>query len=220
MKSFIRKIFEKEVDEQVHRQFVRFGRGEFKKKAALNLIKSFSIKARGSFEYANDFVSLLADFPVKFSGIILSKEQIPELGQAKKKSELFVYDVSCDSEVIRKIKDKAYIMLLDGEGERLSLKMKKKLPKPGKGGEAKVDDKFCQLEADLKYWPKIKEAFFWDLDGKKAQVTHDFLINEIVLPKGEKDFEKIRLLARRAGKIVRNLVVDGKESSREESFEA
>ncbi|MCX6748305.1 MAG: hypothetical protein NT076_01750, partial [Candidatus Pacearchaeota archaeon] len=104
-------------------------------------------------------------------------------------------------------------------GEGLNLKMGKKLPKPGKGGDAKVDDKFCQLEADLKYWPGIKETFFWDFDGKKATVTHDFLIDNLKFPSGEKDFEKIRVMAKRMGKITRKMIVDGVEKVREADLE-
>jgi len=219
MKSFIRKIFEKENDQHVHRQFVRFGKGIYVKKAALNLVKSSLVKARGSFEYANDFVNLVAEYPAKFSGVILSKEQVPELGQGKKKGELIVYDVSIDSETVKKVRDQVYFMLLDAEGPGLNLKMKKKLPKPGKSGSAQVDDKFCQLEADIKFWPKIKEAFFWDIEGKKALITHDFLIDNIKPPEGEKDFEKIRIMAKRLGKITRKMIVDGVESVREANFE-
>ncbi len=219
MKSFIRKIFEKEVDEQVHRQFMRFGKGKYEKKAALNLMISSSVKARGSFEYANDFVNLLAEYPAKFSGIIVSKEQVPELGQGKKKGELIAYDVSIDSETVKKVRDKVYFMLLDGTGEGLNLKMKKSLPKPGKSRDVKVDDKFCQLEADLKYWEKIKEAFFWDIEGKKATLTHDYLIDNLRFPTGEKDFEKIRVLAKRTGKLVRKMIVDGRELVKETDFE-
>lgn len=218
MKGFIRKIFENETNEHVHRQFVRFGKGKYEKRAALNLMKTDKIKARGSFEYANDFVNLVAEFPAKFSGMILSKDKVPELGEGKKKGDLISYDGTIDSETIKRIRDKVYFMLLDAEAQGLSLKMKKKLPKPGKG-DAKVDDKFCQLEADLKYWPKIKEAFFWDLDGKKAIVTHDFIIDNLKFPSGEKDFEKIRIFAKRAGKLVRKMIVDGREVVKEIGLE-
>ena len=41
-----------------------------------------------------------------------------------------------------------------------------------------IDDKFCQLEADLKFWPQIKEAFMLP-ECKKAKISHTFLIEEI-----------------------------------------
>jgi len=110
-------------------------------------------------------------------------------------------------------------MMLDAEGQGISLKMKKKLPKPGKSGEAKIDDKFCILEADLKYWLKIKD-FFMLPDCKKAKISHTYIIEEIVMPKGEKDFAKIREMAKRKGKLIRKEEVDGREDKKELEFEA
>jgi hypothetical protein len=219
MECFIKKIWQGK-GEEAHNYFVRFSKGKFENRAVLNLQKSEKIKLRGSYEWANDFVKIISELAdVKFSGIILSKENL-ELENKKKKSGINEYGVSdISSEKIKELKDKAYAMLLDAESSDLSLKMKKKLPKPGKSGGGKVDDKFCQLEADLKFWPQIKEAFMLP-ECKKAKISHTFLIEEIILPQGEKDFAKIRELARRKGKIIRKMEIDGKESQEEKSFEA
>ena len=184
-------------------------------------MKTSKVKVKGSSEYANDFVNLATSLGnVKFSGIVLSKQEIKGLN-GKKKAGVYVYDFYGNSEDVKKIADTIYYMLLDGEGEGIKLKIKKKLPKPGKG-EGKVDDKFCQLEADLKYWGQTKEVFFWDLpDCKKVKVAHEYVISEIVAPQGEKDFEKIRVLAKRKGKIIRKIVVDkGGEKKEEAGLEA
>ena len=103
------------------------------------------------------------------------------------------------------------------------------MPKPGKS-EGKVDDKFCQLELDEKYYNAVKGDFFWDLpDGKKISAEHVFVIKEIIIPKEgarpglatlEKDYEKIREMAKRKGKILRIVDVDGKEVRKETEFEA
>lgn len=220
MSCFIKKVFENKVDEAGHRQFVRFGKGEYKGRAALSLIKTASVKLRGSFEYANDFVELVAELGnVKFSGIVLSKEKL-DFASGKMKTGLWNYDVSgIDSDKIREIKERAYYLLLDAEAPGISLKIKKKLHKPGKSGEAKIDDGFCILEADLKYWHKIKEDFLWDIpDCKKCKVKHEYIINELDMPKGEKDFEKIRLMTRRKGKINRVIEIDKVEKVVETDF--
>ena len=218
MECFIKKIFDGN-GEQSHNQFVRFGKGKFENRAVLNLQKTNKIKLRGSFEWANDFVEITSELTnIKFSGIILSKEQL-NLGNEKKKSGVYSYEVSdINSDKIKEIRNKIYTMLLDGggEGEGVTLKIKKKLPKPGKG-EGKVDDKFCQLEADLIYWDKIKEAFMLP-ECKKCRISHTFEITDIILPKDEKDFEKIRALAKRKGRIIRNLEADKKESKEEKEF--
>jgi len=219
MECFIKKILEGRTDEQAHSQFVRFGKGRYAGRAALSLVKNEKIKLSGSYEYANDFVLLIAELgDAKFSGIILSKEKLNLQGKVKAGINECGFDG--DSSKVKEIKDKAYFMLLDAEGLGIGLKMKKKLPKLGKSGALKIDDKFCQLEADLRYWSKIKEAFLWDLqECKKAKISHEYIIDEIILPKGEKDFEKIRLLARRKGKLIRKLTIDGQEKISEKEVE-
>ncbi len=218
MECFIKKIWQNK-GEEAHNYFVRFGKGRFENRAVLNLQKTTKIKLKGSFEWANDFVNLVSELAdVKFSGIVLSKQTI-NLENEKKKSGSFEYDVNVSSEKIKEIKDKVYAMLLDGGGEGIILKIKKKLPKPGKSGESKVDDKFCQLEADLRYWQQVKEAFMLP-ECKKCKISHTYIINELIPPKEEKDFAKIRELTKRKGKIIRKLEIDKQEKQEEKDFEA
>ncbi len=222
MDCFIKKVFEKKIDEETHRKFVRFGRGVYGKKAMISLHKTAKVKLAGSFEFANDFVNLVSERGnFKFSGIILSREKL-DLENEKKKSGIFNYEVSgLESQKIKEIKDKIYYMLLDADGADLTLKIKKKLPKPGKGENAKVDDRFCQIEADLKYYPVIKQVFFWDIpDCKKVKAEHVFEITSLELPKGEKDFEQIRLETKRKGRIIRKLEIDSRQDVKEKEFEA
>jgi len=220
MDCFIKKIFTGNPDEQGHRQFVRFGKGSFVNKAALKLQKSAKIKVGGSFEYASDFAVLVSELAnINFSGIVMSKEKL-DIGGEKKKAGSFVYEVeNISSEKLKEIVPKVYMLLLDGEGEGISLKCKKKLPKPGKSGTAKVDDKFCLIEANMSYWGEIKEALFWDLpECKKATVVHDFIIDNLIMPEGEKDFEKIRLMTKRQGKITRKIEFDKNPIVKEKEF--
>lgn len=219
MACFIKKIFTNKTDEQVHRQFVRFGKGNYPGRAALTLKKSEKIKLGGSFELVNDFVNFCSGFSCSFSGRILSRTEIPEF-KGRIKSGMYEYNVeNLDSEKINSISSQAYALLLDARGLGIELKTKKKLPKPGKSGEAKIDDKYCQLELDIKYWSKLSE-FFMLPECKKAKMRHTYEITEIVIPEGEKDFSKIRELARRKGRIIRKIEVDGKESEEIKDFEA
>lgn len=226
--NFIKKVFLGEIDDFVHRQFIRFGKGRYERRALLRLWKTKKIKIKSSFEFANDFVLFIAglgDF--KFSGIVLSKNEISihSSDGGTKKQGLFFYNVeNISSREVNELADKIYYFLLDVSDLEigLNLKIKNKLPKPGKG-EYKIDDKFCQLELDEKYYGNAKNDFFWDLpDCKKAQVEHVFLIDEIILPqdKEEKDFAKIREMAIRKGKIIRISNVEGKEVKTEKEFEA
>jgi len=110
--------------------------------------------------------------------------------------------------------------LLDIVGADFTLKIKKKIPRAGKN-ENKIDDKFCQLDADEKYFSVIKNDFFWDVpEAKKIIVKHQVIVDKIIMPEGEKDFAKIRELAKRKGKIIRKIIIDGEEKTTEKEFEA
>ena len=220
--NFIKKVFQGEADESAHRQFIRFGKGDYKKRAVVGWWKTKNLKIKSSFEFANDLVLFAANLgEVNFSGDIWSRDELEGLS-GKKKSGKWVYDVQdMTSSEVKDLADKAYYFLLDGEGEGIKLKIKKKLPKPGKS-EKKVDVRFCLLELDKKYASKVMEDFFWDIpEGKKISVKHNFIITEIVMPKtDETDFAKIRELAKRKGRIIREADVDGKIITSEKDFEA
>jgi len=191
----MKKIFLGNIDNAVHSQFVRFGKGSFPGRAALSLVAGKKIKLSGSFEFANDFVEFVAEnVDAKFSGIVMSREEILDFGKAKAKNGIYEYEVeNISSEKIKEISDSAYFLLLDAESPFACLKMKKKLPKPGKS-EGKTDDKFCILEIEEKLLPLVKESFFWDVpECKKAKVSHVYEIEDIIFPNGEKDFEVARL---------------------------
>ncbi len=229
--NFIKKIFNKEIDEKVHLQFIRFGRGEYKKRFLLNLWKTKKIKVKTSFEFANDLVRLCSEFgDCKASGIVLSKKNISEImsensikGNPEIKKGGLYYQNNLDNQEIKKeqlikLEKESYFTLLDLEGDGFQLKIKKKLPKPGKS-ENKIDNKFCQLEADEKYYSKIKEDFFWDIpETKKAEIKHEIFVEKIIMPEGVKDFARIREESKRKGKIIRNVRIDGKEIMKETEF--
>lgn len=217
MESFIKKVLAGKNDEDSHRYFVRFGKGDYKRRFLISLAKGAKIKVKTSFEFANDLVKFVNEIKkLRFSGKILSKEKISGK-EGKKKAGVFVYEVTdCFLDEFKNV----YYYLLDAEDSEILLKIKRKLPKPGKEGD-KIDDGFCSLIIEQKYWTALREAFFWDIpECKKASIEHEIKINEIILPRGEKDFVKIRELALRKGTIIRKMISDGKESSREISFEA
>jgi len=231
--NFIKKVVENKIDDSVHSQFIRFGKGEYKGRFPLNLRKSKKMKIKAGFEFANDLVRSCSEFGnCKGSGIVLTKKDISDIMETKKikgtsekkKGGLYyqntIEDQELTKEQLQELEKESYFALLDLEGDDFKLKIKKKLPKPGKN-ENKIDDKFCQLEADEKYYSIIKEDFFWDVvEAKKIQIKHTLLIESIIMPKDEKDFAKIRELSKRKGKMVRQITADDKESIKEHEFEA
>ena len=233
--SFIKKIFKKEIDDSVHGQFVRFGKGTYEGRAVIKFQRGKEIKISSAFEYVNDFAELISEIAENtiISGIVLSKENISNLlnqnnikgiGEEKGGGLYFknnIEEQELNNKQLKLLVKESYITLLDIKANGIEFKCKKKLPKPGKS-EGKIDDKFCVLKADLKYWNKIRENFFSDVpeNAKKCTAKHTFVIQKIIIPEGEKDYEKIRVLSKRAGKIKRILEVDKKEEIRECEFEA
>ena len=217
MQSFLKKVLSQKGDEESHRYFVRFGKGQYNRRFLISVNRGTKIKVKASFELANDLVEFVKENKeVKFSGTILSKEKIAGK-EGKKKKGLLAYEISNSS--IKEFEN-AYYYLLDVNDSDIVLKIKKSLPKPGKA-EEKIDDKFCSLEIEPKYWPALKEVFFWDVpESKKAEIEHNVIINEIVIQKNEKDPLKVRELAKRKGKMIRKIIFDGKTLEKEYPIEA
>ena len=217
MDSFIKKLFQGIRDEEIHGQFIRFGKGDYKKRFQISFNKIKKVKIKSSFEYANDFVNFIKENKdVNFSGKIITKDKIPGV-EGKKKAGGFVYEI--EESKINEFEN-AYFYLLDVDDSEIILKIKKKLPKPGKS-EAKIDNKFCVLELDIKYWPKFKEAFFWDVpEVKKAIIEHELIIDDIEIPNDEPDPVKMRENAIRKGKIIRSIIIGDKEQKKEKEFAA
>ena len=231
--NFIKEIFNKYISDKTHSKFIRFGKGEYRGRFIIGLWKTKKIKVKSSFEFANDLVRLCSDFGnCKVSGIVLSKKDISGImsennikgNSETKRNGLFyqnnISNQELNKEQLKVLEEESYFTLLDLDGEGFKLRIKRKLPKPGKG-EDKVDDKFCQLEADEKFYSKIKEDFFWDIpDAKKANISHKVIVDEIVMPEGEGDFAKIREFVKRKGKLIREGKIDGREVRKEIEFEA
>jgi len=217
MEFFIKKIFEGKDVGDAKKYFVRFGKGNYKRRFLTSVTRSKKIKVRGSFELANDFVNFVKEnSDVKFSGNVLAKDKVSGK-EGKKKAGYFVYEISESS--IDEFEN-AYFYLLNVNSDDIVLKIKKSLPKPGKDAK-KIDDKFCALDVEEKYWENIRKSFFWDLPDKfkKAIIEHELIITDIIYPEGEKDPVKIRELAKRKGKIVRKIIIDGSEKTSEANFE-
>lgn len=213
----MKKILDARNDSESHRYFIRFGKGIYNRRFLIAYNKGKSVKIKGSFEWANDFVKFVSGLEdLIFSGKIMSKEQIP--GQkARKKGGSFLYEVK---EIRLAHYPGAYSYLLDAASSGIKLKIKKSLPKPGKDAE-KVDDGFCVMELDLKYWDLAKKTFFWDApDAKKCLIDHSLIIESIDIPDNEKDPVKMRENAIRIGRIVRTIEFDGKKDIKDYKIRA
>ena len=216
MESFLKRIFENNSFNEDKKYFLRFGKGNYERRFLISFDKSSKIKIRGSFEWANDFVKFVRENKnVSFSGSVLMKNKVPGR-EGRKKGGSFLYEIN--GETLEEFEN-AYYYLLNVNEEDIVLKIKKSLPKPGKEAD-KIDDKFCSLELDLKYWNAVKSAFFWDVgNGKKCKIEHAIKVDDVELPSDVSDPSKIRELAKRKGKIFRKIELDGKEIVKEYELE-
>lgn len=231
--NFIKKIWEGNVDEAVHEQFVRFSRGKFELRAVINFRISKEIKFTTTFELANDVVLFISGLGVGavVEGIVLSRKDLSDFleewrikGESKKKKaglyENKILRQELNSQKLKCLADAAYYSLLDIEAEGINLKTKKKLPRPSKSSKAgKINDKFCSVTLNSRYKEKLCEDFLFGLAvGKKVRVEHTFVVKEIKVPEKFENFEEARRNAKRRVEIIRKAEVDGEQIVSEKEF--
>jgi len=233
MESFIKKIFNGKIDEDVHLQFQKFSKGEFKNRAMISAKNSsgkFSINTTS--EYARELVKImgekLGNEKTHVSGVLISTLDLDFLYEKKISvmgTKKYVIDREMSGKEILELCDKynkAFFGLSFNVGND-QLKIKAKLPKSSKniGEDSKIN--FCNLKTQDK---NIVESLIFDEETKnfkKIEIKHDFIIEEIVIPKelkNEKDFSKIREKALRKGLVKRYINFDGKSLVKEKSFVA
>ena len=240
MDSFIKKIFQgKESDELIHSQFTKFSKGEFSNRAmirARNTKGKYTISTTA--EYAKELIINLAeklgDKSTKVTGAIISALDLEGFEYDERKMAMgvrkyMIYDKEMTGNEILNICnkiEKAFFALSFNVDEDTSLVIKPKSPKSAKGAgsnknpnkKAKID--FCKLKTNDE--ALVNSLIFDDeaQDFKKIEIKHDIIIKDIIMPEGETDFAKIREMAKRKGKIIRNLDINGVEKVKEAEFEA
>lgn len=230
MDNFIKKIFEKKDDNLVHLQFQKFSRGEFQNRALIDakIQGTKTLAMNTSAEFANELVRILSeklgDKKTDVSGMIVTTENLDFNYDEKKQAmgiKKYILKRQMSGKEILKLLDefpKAFFAL-SLKVDSSSLIIKEKAPKSGKPsskGEAKPKADFCKLKTeDLDF---VKNFMFDCPNFKKISVNHTFVIEKIIMPEGEKDFAKIREMAKRAGKIIREIEVDGNTKKSEIEF--
>lgn len=230
--NFIKKIVDKNIDENVHLQFQKFSRGEFRDRAVIEAKNSngkYTIKT--SAEFANELVRLMAkklgEDKTQVTGAIVSTNDLTGEIDFKEKKQFqgvkrYLIDKEMSGAEIISLIDKfpKTFFALSFEVGSDKLKIKPKAPKSGKPGkgdeEVKAD--FCVLKTTDK---KIADNFIFEKpDFKQAKINHTFFIDKIEMPEGEKDFAKIREMAKRVGRIVRKAEINGEKKEEEFGFSA
>ena len=233
----MKKIFDGVFDEEVHTDFLRFGRGLYENKYMLEgkkQAKKWSVKA--SFEYANMLVRRCmetVDGEIKVKGVIVSTQRL----EGDKKRIDFVkvsnfqgvrkhlVDCIVSPEKVFEMMDKypKAFFALSFSGEGFVLKIKPKAPtsgKPGKEDEDGPSIDFCSLKTEDK--ALVDELFFGVGDFTEVTVKHTINVTDIVYPSNMSELKpaEIRAQAKRKGVLKRIVIKDGQESATETNFVA
>ena len=231
--NFIKKNFDGDVDESVHLQFQKFSKGEFRNRALIEVKKTgkgYSIKT--SAEFVNGLVRTVAEKlgkeSTKVTGAIVSTQDLTGELEFKDKKQFqgvkrYLIDKEMTGTEIIDLLEKfpKNFFALTFEVEDMKLKTKPKAPKSGKAGKEKDGGPkadFCSLKTSDK---NIVSGFVFEReDFKDTRINHTFFVDEIIMPKDEEDFAKIREIAKRKGRIFRKAIIDGQEIETEKEFVA
>ena len=231
--NFIKEIFEGKKNESSHLQFQKFSKGIFKDKALIkvkNANGKFTIYT--TYEFSNDLVRNLAEKigeeKVQITGAIISTLDLDKEISFKTKKQFmgvkqYIIDQSIKGEeildLLKKFPKVLFALSFGFKDEILKIKPKAPKSSKPKNNEDKISVDFCKFITKDKNL--IKEFVFEKEDFKEAEIFHDFLIEEIIIPKElekEKDFAIIREKSLRKGKILRKAIIDGKEIKTEKEF--
>jgi len=230
----VKKIFEGNFDEEVHNDFLKFGRGEYNNRYLLEGKKQ---AGKWAIKTGPEFVNLLVKkclkeisgkIPIK--GIIVStidlkneiNFDIEKYGNFQGIRKLNI-DTQVSSEEILSLMEKypRVFFALSFNGNNFSLKIKAKAPKSGKPGKESEEGPradFCTLKTEDK---ELVDELFFDIQNfKEVSINHTIKITYIVYPKNMDDLkpEEIREQSKRKGVIKRIVNADGKEKISEAEF--
>ena len=233
MDSVLKKIFEGKNDESVHDEFIKFGRGKFENKYLIEGKKQknkWSIKTGP--EFANFFVREClsgVSGEIEIKGVIVCtfdlrneiKFNIERIKQFAGVKQYVINTKANPSDIVGLI-DKYprafYALSFSTPSNVLKIKAKAaKNSKPSTKEEDKPKANFCSLKTLDKNI--INELFFDFPDFNDIKIKHTIIIDSVILPQGVDDPVKIRELAKKKGKIIREANVDGRVESKEKEFE-
>ena len=234
--NFVKKIFLGEIDNDVHLQFQKYSRGEFRNKAEIFAKQSkgkFTINASADFanELVKDVAKKLGNEKTNVTGAVISTSDLTGKIKFKSKKQFqgvknYGIDEEMSGNEILKLLEEfpKTFFALSFKTTDSELKIKPKAPKSGKPGKENEERKkpdFCKIITTDKH---LGESFVFEKpDFKEAEINHTYFIEEIKIPehlKKEKDFAVVREKSLRKGRIVRVAKIDGQTQKKEAGFEA
>jgi len=232
----MKKIFDGDFDEEVHANFLKFGRGEYRDKYLLSgkkQAKKWAVKA--SAEYANILVRMCLkkiSGAVEIKGVIVSTRDLrDEISFDIKKVSNFqgvrkhMVDGLINPEQILNLIDKypKAFFALTFKSDDFTLKIKPKAPASSKKGKNEEDGPvvdFCSLKIEDQ--EIINYLFFGVGEFKEVKINHTINVTDIVYPSNMDELKpaEIREMAKRKGVVVRTVMADGIAKTSEAEFVA
>ncbi len=232
----IKKVFDGEIDEEVHADFLKFGRGNYSDKFLLEgkkQAKKWAVKTGP--EYVNFLVKRSlekARGEVSVKGIIISTMDLKdEVGFDIVKAGNFqgirklTINTTAETSAILDLMEKypRAFFALSFSGEDFVLKVKAKAPKSGKPGKdtgegPKAD--FCTLKTTDK--SLVEELFFRIGEFSECKISHTIEIKDVIYPSSMDSLKptEIREQSKKKGTVIRKAIVDGEEKISEADFVA
>ncbi len=225
--SFIKKIFDKDITEEVHNAFTRYSLGEFVKEPFFVKMAKKTFTLQSGFEYLNFLQKFLAENlkgEVEIEGVIESVNdlspklnalglQFSEKRRFGKSGTKFVLDqqtvqVDTYKRLVDELFSEYLLFNVSFDGGKLKVK-KQTTPKLGSPTE-----KFVTLKAPHALLDPLSRDYLFDIDVKpfkELTVQQTYTIEDIEVDEKllEQDANLARKKAVRKGEISRKVVVDG-----------
>ena len=232
MQNFLRKISEKNFDESVHYEFIKYSKGEFNERYLIEAKRgknNWTIKT--SAEFANFLVSMClekAPEKIEVKGILIStfdltQDAVFKVKEVKKYMGIqkTIVDGEVERDKLKEFMEKYprvfYALSFETADATLKIKQKPpKSPKPSSKGSADLKADFCTLKT--KDENVVKDLIFDVPEFKEVKIHHNLKIDKIEIPKDVEDPKKMRELAKRGGRIERVVDADGKEIRKDMEF--
>jgi hypothetical protein len=219
---YVKDIFENNHTQHAHDKFIRYSRGEFVGPLLKIKFGKEAVKILASFHFVDELLMMVAkclgNKVVHINGSLVWNKDLSDdflkLGikysKVTKSRGIFKYVLENDVNIQDFVDQmSSYNLLVSIKEETVSLVTKTSFPKPNK--EFGAD--FCKASFPISFADVIREEFLFDVKdkvNKEAEVKHHITVTDLKLPDID-NFEEARRLAKRVGKITRDVKIDGKE---------
>ncbi|MFA6460753.1 MAG: hypothetical protein WCV90_00670 [Candidatus Woesearchaeota archaeon] len=225
--NFIKKIFDKQITEEVHNAFTRYSLGEFEKEPVEIKVGKKDVKVQTGFEYLNFLHRFLTENlkgEVEIDGSIESVRDIsPVLNKYKidfedksrfgKSGKKYMFTAKVSADTYKKLVEELFgeylLFNVNFEGGKLKVK-KQNTPKLGS-----PTDNFVTVNLPHSLMPALKSDYLFDVEAKDftaLTINNHYHVENINLDEKllMKDAALARKQATREGEISRKITVDGK----------